>query len=137
MGTVITPTRLVSDTQVDAHEDRIQRLEDTRTEIKTELAEQTVRLEVLARCVETGLQSVVEKIDCTVGPLVSSMNQVVEQVRQHETKLGTLESKETAREQAWIAKIGTVKKWIFAALLAVGGALGKEFGTYLWQYFHR
>lgn len=117
----------------EGHEDRIQRLEDRYTDIKGELVEQTVMLDHLKDALETGIESVVSRIECAVAPLSENVEAIRNKMDQHENELRALKIEDASRRQTY----STIKKGGFWFVAVVGGGCLAKAGEWLWVWLTR
>ncbi len=129
-------------TLVEAHEDRIQRLEENHTEIHSGLTENTVRLEHLAQAFEEGhkalewsINTVATRIEAAMNPLSEKVGLIVKQIDKHEEKLTALERREAAREDARLKRGQVFKKTLLWALALVVGSILTKSSEWIFRFF--
>ncbi len=129
-------------TLVEAHEDRIQRLEENHTEIHSGLTENTVRLEHLAQAFEEGhkalewsINTVATRIEAAMNPLSEKVGVIIKQIDKHEEKLTALERREAAREDARLKRGQVFKKTLLWALALVVGSILTKSSEWIFRFF--
>ncbi len=133
-------------TLVEAHEDRIQRLEENHTEIHSGLTENTVRLEHLAQAFEEGhkalewsIDTVATRIEAAMNPLSEKVGVIIKQIDKHEEKLTALErreaAREDAREDARLKRGQVFKKTLLWALALVVGSILTKSSEWMFHFF--
>jgi hypothetical protein len=116
---------------LDVHEERIQRLEDHTGDMKSEVVENTVRLELLNKTMADMshiVSSISQKMDTGFDGVVLSIDRLSEKLGMQDGRVAALESKETARDNTAKDRVSAAKKlglWVVAGIAtAVLGGIG-------------
>ncbi len=112
----------------EGHEDRIQRAEGTVQELVAGLAVNTSRLETLDTSVREGFANVNLKIDSSIAPLATRLNDHIAKDMVVADRVSELERAQAAR----VARSATLSKWLWPLVTMASGALMDK----LLRYFH-
>lgn len=116
-----------NDNQVNAHEDRLQRLEEDASE----LAKHTIQLAHINQQISEGFAQVNDKIEYLVKPLADKLNETTKTLDTSNDRIASLEAVGERRNKF----AANFKKGLW--LLAAGGLaiLGQKLVSYLWVFF--
>lgn len=126
--------------QVEAHEERLQRVESTLQEVVATNAEQIVKLDALKEKGEAQTESILEKLDTGLKSIGSRLEETHTEVKETKTKveehgqrLAKIETKSHAAERASASRKKVVG-WAAAGILTV---LLENLGKMLWDWLSR
>lgn len=108
--------------QLDAHEDRLQRVEATLQEVVASLAAAGVKLDFLAQRMEEQQCQILDRLDTA-------------QPESHKTqgRLQALESELGGRRR----RLASIKRWLSPLALAASGVIAIKVGELLWAWLSR
>lgn len=122
----------------DGHEDRIQKLEDSKQEATTQLAVVATEIGYLKDAIEdsktalaTGFDRLEQKMEAVVIPIANQVSNLAADVAKQNERIGPLEVDVKAR----IERISTLKKAAIAVVIGAVSILGKEGIVGLWHVF--
>jgi chromosome segregation ATPase len=131
------PPKTAQEIILDAHEERIQRLEQGHAEVASQVA-------VLTQRVDAGFDRMSEKIDNALEPVAKKMSwhmeedakltekviSVIDQVKDNDERIAKIEEKAAKRK----ASLESFKKNFWVIIVAGAGVLAKELAVAAWHY---
>lgn len=115
------PPQTAKEMILDAHEDRIQRLEEGHSQFAAQVATLTER-------VDGGFDHLSEKLDRALTPI----GKMVDQIGKHQVVLAEIEEKAAKAK----ARREGAKKHMWTVIVAGAGVLVKELAVTFWNLLH-
>lgn len=117
----------------EAHEERILRLEGSIQQIASKQAESLVKLEYLGDKVDSGLSTIVDKIDKAFGSVNQRLDTAADKLTSDDKRLTKVEDREVAR----LERATLIKKITFPLMIAAGSVGATHFGQILLAWLTR
>lgn len=111
----------------ESQEERLQRLEESNTEVVSKITGVDIRLGYI----DKAIQNVGDKIDDMMSPIMSRLDNIDTRADEHSKVIGRLNEEAESKKARW----GSFKKLIYAALLAGAGVMGQHAYTWISHFF--
>jgi chromosome segregation ATPase len=109
---------------LDSHEDRLQRVESSVSDLRTDVARMSGQVENLGQQMAEGNARVIEKLQNGFSRL-DGLSQTVQAHSEHIERLRNRDAGRLNRDKS-------IRKVMMALVLAVGGAIAGKVGDYIW-----
>ncbi len=111
-------------TLMEAHEERLQRLEVGAQDFTAKISEYGVKLDYLGQSLDQGLLRLGEKMDSVLVPMGARITEIDTRVQTQAQVVAQLEASYQSRTRALL----TLRRGAVALLAALGGALASQAG---------
>jgi chromosome segregation ATPase len=140
MSTLPNPTYAPHFPMVEAHEDRIQVLEQNFSDVRAELATHTVKLSELSLKLDDSVSQIQSTIQNCVAPVAAKLGEHIaeckeekKEIKSHDGRLEHLEQDLKKRKVRWTS----LKKYVLPLLLTSAGVIATKLGEVLWGMFSK